>query len=433
MLELVVGKEDGVIDNASIPLRWCINEETMKKLEGLKNVKILIQVRYDSYTEDRFMVKLSNYMTYIPCRRAGEVEISAYIVSATSNKRSLNYALDTVFMMRDGASYNRNINIDCTVGKELYVKYDDVSFGHCEVVEVVHDTYTVKIPKNVFGKELPKWFDNLVNRYLSSKTYDECGKRRRVMGFLFVRSWFMMLDVLASELRMILMFFGAFLFGWYHISLKRLKRPFADGWDAWDTILKTDVKSNNILEIMFDYASGKAKKKFNAYDQNFISKWLGLLTSAISLPMVPAIYIGYMFLAYLSVGLQLEIVLFAPFIINTVGLVVIIIAAAIILGILGAIVWVCTKITDYFSLRKIVNGIFDPIFDGIEWIVNKCLLIEKWINDFFDSRALKKELLTCNGDANSVTTDIKKIPFKERSVQLIYLDIKNKVCKPMAR
>jgi len=340
MLELVVGKEDGVIDNASIPLRWCINDETMKKLEGLKNVKILIQVRYDSYTEDRFMVKLSNYMTYIPCRRAGEVEISAYIVSATSEKRSLNYALDTVFMMRDGSTYDRNINIDCTIGKELYIKNDDRLFGHCEVIETIHETYKVKIPKNVFGKELPKWFDNLVNRYLSSKTYDECGKRGRVMSFFFIRSWFMMLDVIASELRMILMYFMAFLFGWYHISLKRLKSPFKDGWDAWDSILKTDVKSNNILEIMFDYTSDKAKRKFKSYDEKWVCKWLGLLTSVISLPMVPAVYIGYVCFAYLGVGLQLEVALLVPFVINTIFAVIIVVAAAIILAILGGIVWV---------------------------------------------------------------------------------------------
>jgi len=433
MLELVIGREDGVIDNASIPLRWCIDVETMQRLEGLKNVKILIQVRYNSYTEDRFMVKLSNYMTYIPCRRSGEVEISAYIVSATSEKRSLNYALETVFMMRDGANYNRSINIDCTVGKELYIKRGDVTFGHCEVVETVHETYKVNIPKNVFGKELPKWFDNLVNRYLSSKTYDECGKRGRVMSFFFIRSWFMMLDVIASELRMILMYLAAFLFGWYHISLKRLKSPFKDGWDAWHTILNTDVKSGNILQIMFDIAAKKTKKTFKDWDEKHIVKMAGVLAAAASLPMVPILYLGYIALIHLGIGMPLEVALVAPFLFNSFLLLVIGIMASVIIGVLGGIMWVCTKILNFFSLSKIANAIFTPFFDGLDWVITKCLLLEKWINDFFDSRALKKELLTCNGDANSVTTDIKKIPFKERSVQLIYLDIKNKVCKPMAR
>ena len=433
MLELVIGKESGVIDNASIPIRWCIDTETMEKLKDHKNVKILIQVKYDQWTEDRFMVKLSNYMTYVPCRRAGEVEISAYLVYAESEKRSLNYALDTVFMMRDGAKYTRGFNIDCPIGKELYIKHDDVSFGHCSMLEIVHDTYKVNIPKNVFGKELPKWFDDLVNRYLSSKTYDECGKRKRVMGFLFVRSWFMMLDALASELRMIAMFGMALMFGWYHITLKRLKHPFKEGWECWSKILKNDVKSKNIVELMYDITHAKAKKKYKTYEQNYIPKFFGQLAAAASLPMIPVIYAGYVVLGITTVGMPLEIALITPFLTNTAILIVLGICTVFIGGIIAGLVWIFNILVDKFSLGTIVNWIIDPIFNTFDWIVEKSLLLEKWINDFFDRRDLKKELLTCNGDANSVTTDIKKIPLKERSIQLMYLDIKNKVCKPMAR
>ena len=179
----------------------------------------------------------------------------------------------------------------------------------------------------------------------------------------------MMLDFLASELRMIGMYTIAFLLGWYHINLKRLKHPFKDGWDDWGKILVNDVKSKNIIEMMYDMASTKAKKKYDTYEEGHIPKFFGMFAAAFSLPMIPVAYAGYVILSILTLNAPLEVAMILPFVINSVGVIVVSIAVVIV-GMIGAgIIWVWNIISNKLSLGKIVNGIFEPIFDSITWVV----------------------------------------------------------------
>jgi len=430
MLELVVGKEDGTIDNASVPIRWCIDNETLEKAQKDGNMKILIQVKYDHYTEDRFLHKLTSYMTYVPLRRSGDVEICAYIVTAKSKKRSKNHTFNTIFTARSGSKFAYNIDLDRDIGDRILVDWSDENSDSCTIVDKVHDYYKIKIPENVFGAELPKWFDKIVNRYLESKTNDECHRNRRVITFFMFRVWVVAIEALISELRMLSMFFLVFMLGWFHVSLKRLGKPFVDGWNKSGEILAEDVKSKNVLTFFYDASFKWLRKFYPTPESKVICKNVSVLFALMFLPTVPLAYSLYLVISVEVLGIPFNVLaLFMPLIINTLLIFVVLLCMSIFVGIVSALIWFWELLpTPNFSI------IFKPFTFVGDLIVNTIFAIEKWYNDKFNKNAaLKKELLTCNGDANSVTTDIKKIPLFERSPTLIYLDVKNKVCKPMKR
>jgi len=431
MLELVVGKENGTIDNASIPIRWCIDEKTLALAQNDGNMKILIQVKYDSYTEDRFLHKLTSYMTYIPIRRSGDVQICAYIVTADSKKRSKNHVFNTIFTSRSGSKFSYHINLDSDVGDKLLVAWDKKDSDGCTIIDKVHDYYRIKIPEDVFGAELPKWFDKVVNRYLESKTNDECHRNRRVMTFFAFRIWPVMIEALISEMRMIGMFFIVFVFGWFHITLKRLASPFADGWDKFGEILAEDVRSKNILTFFYEKSLKWLKSgKMSDYSCKGLCKQISWLFAAVFAPLVPVIYLIYLVITVEVLGMQFDaLALLMPFIINALAIIAVLLIVCVFVAVIGALIWIFELIP-----APNIKWCFKPFIMFGDALVNLTFKLEKWYNDkFFKNATLKKELLTCNGDANSVTTDIKKIPFFERSPSLIYLDVKNKVCKPMKR
>lgn len=428
MLELVVGPENGVIKNASIPVTWCLDKETLAKLSELKKPQILFELEYDDgYTKDRFLEKLSNYMAYVPCRRPGKVKISAYIVSSTTTLRSQNTVLKKVFLKKDGSYFDYSVD-DKTLDFEYHYDTSEQQNDYAIVHEHTESPYTVTIPKDVFGKELPPWFKFAVNRYLENTTFDQCHQRQRIISLFMFRMYPLMIETLFWELRMLGIYFISFMLGTYHINMSRLFRPFKDGRIKPSVIIAQDLKSKCIIDILYEYFKKTAAElKFGYGTQKIIAGW----TSAVFIPTVPLAFlvytlIGLYFLQPYAYNPLILIVL--PFIVNII--LVLILAAVVALCIGGlallAIIW------DAISMPSF--NIDFGFFDFCDRVAIKLLKFEMWVYSWFDTKEdLKVELLTCNGDASSVVADIKRIPLKERSISLIFSDIKNHVCKPMAR
>lgn len=418
MLELVVGPENCVIENASIPIRWCINEETLLLLDNVDNPHILIRFIYeDGHTEDRFVEKISKYMGYFPCRRSGKVQIFAYIVSGSSQIKSTKHIINKTFLAKHGTHYDyqmserskdNNANINTTNGTGV-------------IIDNVEEPYIINIPKDVFGAELPKWIKTVVNRYLENQTIDECHRNRRLMTFP-LRAPFILCELLFVTMKQTVFYITCILFGFLKLDISRYLRPFSDGYDSYN-LMQNDILSKNIIENLFNYFS----KKLNIInDSYFDTTTVSITLSILLLPVIPIINIIYMLLGnefIISYDLSISILPILPFLFNA----LLIILIGLVIGICFLIYHISKYNVKLLQRLFFIDINFDRLFDFMDKIAYNI------INMFTKKQELKKELLTCNGDANSVTTDIKRIPLKEQSVTLIYSNIKNKVCKPMMR
>ena len=418
MLELVVGPENGIIENASIPIRWCINEETLNLLDDIENPHILIRFMYeDGYNEDRFVEKISKYMGYFPCRRSGKVKIEAYIVTGLSTIKSIKHIINKTFLDKSGSTYSYGLK-HRSKDNNSHINIDN---GMGVIIDNVEEPYTITIPKDVFGAELPKWIKICVNRYLENQTVDECHRNRRLMSFP-LRAPFILCELLFISIKQTIFYTVCILLGFFKLDISRYLRPFADGYDGYE-LMMSDVLSKNVIKNFYNYFLKKLSNNNNSY---FDIKIVSCMLSTLLLPFVPVIYIIYVILGnILIINLNLNILLLPllPFILN----ILVIIGIAIFIGICFALYniggFFIKLLPDFMN----IDISFDPFFDFIDKIAYKI------INMFTKKQELKKELLTCNGDANSVTTDIKRIPLREQSITLIYSNIKNKVCKPMMR
>ena len=361
-------------------------------------------------------------MTYIPCRRSGKIKINAYIIEGSSNIHTNKSSIKNSILKKDGLCYIWDL--DLTNNDKLFdVDTNKIDSDYTKVITTVESSYTIDLPKEVFGKEMPNWFKGLVNRYLENQTVDECHRNRRIMTFFMFRIWFVFVEIILLELKMILGYFTAFMIGFYYINIKRLLHPIKDGTNLNYDFLSNDIKGNNILEIIYDFTKTSTILNYVPNKINSISNIFVLF----SLPLVPLVYTIYV----ISIGVIFEFslhLMWMPFVANF-----IIVSAGVMLVLICSGFWSCIV-----WLSKLIT----PTKHKSEWVITrmffKCILtittgFYKFIELFESNKKLKKELLTCNGDANNVTTDIKKIPFKERSINLIYLDIKNNVCKPMRR
>lgn len=427
MLELIIGPENEEIKNASIPITWCLDKETLERLSEVKKPQMLFELEYeDGYTtKDRFLEKLSDYMAYIPCRKPGKVKISAYIVSSTTTLRSQNTILKKVFLKKDGYYFDYSVD-DRDLDYEYHYDTKNKDNDYAIIHEKTESPHTISIPKHVFGKELPPWFKFAVNRYLENQTFDQCHQRQRIISLVLFRMYPLIIETIYWELRLLGIYLISFLLGFYHINMSRIFRPFKDSRIKAFIITKQDLKSDCIIDILIQFFKKIVDKfKIKFVGRDMLSYWAtGFLA-----PVVPIVYIAYItaglfFLQSYDYNPLLLIIL--PFIANFVlvlgiMLISIIVIAAISIGI---IIW-----------KKISIPSFDfGFFDWVDRCTTRLLKFEMWIYSFFEKNEnLKEELLTCNGDAKSVVANIKRIPLKERSVSLIFSDIKNHVCKPMAR
>ncbi len=175
MLKLFISQVDGKVQDATVLVRWCINQETVDELKGRKinDPYLLISSapkgadRDDRRKSFRILAPLDQLMRYVQFRRPGENIISAAIVWGDNLYE---------YICRDGYGYGykRSFMEDSPryrpQWKELYTAE----------IEVV-------VPDGTFAKEPPAWEKKWVNMFFSYEAVDQCDFRRRRMFAYFIQ------------------------------------------------------------------------------------------------------------------------------------------------------------------------------------------------------------------------------------------------------
>ncbi len=450
--ELFVGDKGGEIINGDVPIRWCITQEYIQKLEdeGVIDPHVLI-ASYAStsndkdsnfYLEmDRKLIPLTELMTYLRFSRAGKAKIYAIIVDGSSGRAELHNA----YLRRRQGEYDAIIS---TWTDELH---DDLPFFVKSLSEFV------EIPAGVFGKEPSPWMKWYVNfgHNSSNKVVDECHYRRRWL-IAFGVKW---MAVIPFTICLIIMRLGVSVFlslAGYPKKVNVLKsfRPFKYPDIKWNIITDSidPIKDNMFIRMRKTIAGSR-----------FILDEIPMLTGLAFTPIV------LLFISLVVVALEPNGIVgfFAMLALGTIPLLALFLcvdamifiveflvkydigngfiyfieqiarskylkyAVIILIGVLIILLWkfllslIGVMLIGITFLAALSGLIF--IFNSqiMQWMLNK-IGITAEENDYTKI----KELL-CPKEEDNLRPNIKYIPKSRRTIRLWYLDTKNKMCKPM--
>jgi len=446
--ELIVGSETGEIMNGDVPVRWCVTPELVKQLEDddIKDPHILlVTVTDDAQEMQRQLVPIAELMTYVRFTKAGDMKLYGFIVDGACGRKKLH----STYMQFIANEYATDIIFYYTGQPHDYLPF-------------VHDRteVTVSIPADVFGKEPGPWMKWFVNLWHNSrsKVVDECHYNRRVM-IAFSLKWLPVLIWAAMLIMFRVGVAGAVALAGYYKGNKfwRSFRPYKWGSLEYHILDEINKPADNPFLV-------KRKRIDKSGDEQTT---LMFFTMAFN----PLILLIQTFIVWAAAEHFAQNMLIVTAIIFFIG----------VLWDLGVVLKHWLEKTELFGkmFEDVVNKIsamveyldennrwkylkwfgysiiativitFSSIFitvgiflvpvlivmvllmvygEAIIERLNNIYTVAPENNDYTEIR----ELL-CPKDELNLVPDIKLIPPKQRTVRLWYLDMKNKVCKPMQR
>lgn len=391
MLTLIFPKTS--LTSASIPVRWCVDEVALDVAtsEGL-NPYILIRMEYHSGHSPSFkLYPLDQFSAYLDVHHPGQVDIQAFLVTSTqNNKEAIRRTLMSGGYDRETAyAFNKyTIHFGTATFRKMYtIKTFDASEEH-----------SFEIDPSFFGKELPESVKFFVNRYwYQEKPVDECAQRRRLLLFPFTT----LLPVLAeATFRWLWNFIGCIWFWSILVGARpgHLLHPFDDIMDKYDV-----------------------QKMPNLYDWFSKSKYKDSMVMVIGLfPFIPLVYIISVGLVYWRGDYSLLQSLYAgPGWLYLIVSIITIFAAFVYLVFYVPGKWIGKHAPDWIA--ELSNAIAERFWINLDKFLD-------WMERVSAPSERKRELLLCH-DKNGEC--LPALTFKDKSVKLIFADIKNKVCRPM--
>ena len=372
MLKLKVGDEKGEVQNANVPVRWCVDKETLEKIQqdGVKNPHILLVTTDGRYEMTRQLAPLEQVIEYVQFQRPGINKIYATIVWEKSGKYN---DLWETYLQKERGRYATSV-----------INYDG---NLCRLTGSVESTVeNVNIPDELFAKELPRWIQKWVNLWFKTRPEDQCCFRRRMITAFTIQPPIVFLWLILRIGFGALAAFFLLLCAMTKINFKPIIHPWRDDVeDIW-----SDTKERYGGGSIFTRA--RTNKKGNSYSLWYLS------------PLTPLYFLLIALIVCLWQILEYGFV--------TLGL-----------TIWGTVVAVGTSIT----ILLIGAAIFKLIDYTFENCIRKQLLrFQKQTVSITDY----ENVLICNGD---LSTDIRALPQKKRTIHLRFQDLKAKVCKPIPR
>lgn len=458
--ELIVGPADGVIENADVPVRWCVSSELVQQMEdaGVENPYVVIATSdKDGYNEWRTVVPLGDMLVYARFYRAGEQNIYAIIIDATNDPQTIKRT-ERKWTQKDYGEFEAVMQRDGDFARSA----DDAPVHAATEASVI-------IPEGVFGKEPSPWVKWYVNLFHGkNKVDDQCEFRRRaILAFTLkwipVTLWSVFYVVVSAVVlgAFALAGFTSWLGGWRHAlhpwdgDFGSLISPYGGEFeDLRDSRFVFNVKWTEdgdvrhqpvwfltmlspfmlLLYAGIVYAFTHGNGEFWYYDWHVGTAW----TAAIFTGVVAAVDLGTaaMFFIVKKAGDQ-SITDHQLHEYAGMGAAIALISFLIFIMIVEAPGWVSIGV---FSTVAVVGaGIAGSqrakrgLLAVADWIERGLIRIENWLmksdaNDYTEIR----ELL-CPQDHENLSTDIKSIPKERQTWRLKFHALKQKVCKPMQR
>ncbi len=367
MLTLNIPDKD--ITHGSIPISWCLDHESIKKLMDLGNTNptILIVVApqngYHIKKEVRYVCALSELMTYISFIRPGENRIFAIVF-----KSSVSSIKDSELSKYKGVYNSHILNHS---GTDIY-GYDDY----------VKASLDVDVPADIFAKEPAEWEKTWVLWLVKDKGLDQCDFRRKRLFAYTVQPFVMLGNLL---LRFLFTFISAGLL-LRSFTFKCLLHPISTDFDDLNNLISGRMLFYKPIE---EFHSVETPGKFLAYIRDLFSILkvivLASFSPVILLPMITLAYFINTKLAYDILGVLAVVLTFA-------------------IGYCTAM-WTSVKL----KLPSAKN--------------------EKDESDPLENKE-EIDLLLCN--SQFTFTKLSSLPPKKRSIKLRFQHLKSKVCRPFS-
>lgn len=215
MFEIKVADAD--VTSGTIPVSWCLDLETIKKLSDDKvvdpQVVIVVAPEGSTYSQEkeyRKVVPLKDLMAYIEFRVPGKNRIWAFISSkkdardAYLGKSSSRYI--TTILSTDGERWGYMFNLDPSG----------------ETRQPDHGSYlSVDVPEVVFAPEPAQWEKDWVNHFYRNKCVDQCDFRKRRLIAYTGQVLVMLIQLVLRSLLLLV----ALLIGAKNVSLQPLLHP----------------------------------------------------------------------------------------------------------------------------------------------------------------------------------------------------------------
>lgn len=380
MLKLIVGAEEGKAQNASVPVRWCTDKNTLERLRalGVLNPHLLLVITYGWARAEkrRYLLPLEQAMEYLQFQTPGRNTIYAAIVWANDGKPS---TLWETFMRRENNRYLTDTINDKNGAFYYSEDYQDDVFTTTEFAEV-----DVVVPHEIFAKEPPRWLERWVNLWYETKTRDQCHFRKRmILAFTIQPILVLLWLILRSLIGIAAAMFFILLLGLRNIKLEPIIYPWEQnlGWIWGD---KKDII----------FAREWTDKKGEKHMQRYL------------LPLRPIIFVA-LCIIFFVLSFSPEFDHHYP------------VEIAFYLSL-----YMTMMITGFLV---ICGAIIDAIVHLISYIPRKALEVKR---EEYKQKYEEFGYLVCDG---GVIPNLEALPPKRRTVHLRFMDLRAKVCKPFAR
>ncbi len=451
--ELIVGDPGGEILNGDVAVRWCVTPALVAKLEedGVIDPHVLLVSANEGREMQRQMVPITELMTYVRFTRAGEQDLFGFIISGADGRKKL----QSTYFRKTNGDYETDIMFTYTKQP-----HDDLHGEYCRT------SVKVAIPAGVFGKEPSAWMKWYVNAWHSStgKIVDECHYRRRLMiaftlkviPFLIFTFGLIVFRLFISGVMMLAGY-------WKNNLILRCFRPYK--WTNMELHVFDGIDySNNplIIQRKHTYENWQGQKitehipmaftvpfiplvlALQAFIVGTFAEYFGqtMLTITVALLTVAVLFdIGYAIkLWFANTAVFKKMANFMdgrfyvlsnyldahPVVLKTLGYSIF----TFIVGLSAFMIFINAGILTFIIGLIMAFGIFVAVtFHYLEPFLT-------WLDNIYGISADQnnygeiKELL-CPKDEDNLRPNYNYIPPKQRTVRLWYLDLKNKVCKPM--
>ncbi len=257
MLKLIVDSGENV-QSATIPIRWCVDKETLEILKENEIVNpciLLVVVNGSGYEKSRQIAPLEQLIDYIQFQSPGKNKILATIIYDSDGKKE---NLWEKFVAKENGRYRT----DVVYNGSLW------NLGNTfESAEI-----NVMVAQELFAKEYPAWEKKWVNLFFEKSELNQCQyRKRRVVAYTIQPP----LVLLYMTIKFVIGYSAVIfllLFGMRNVNF----RPLFHLWKDTPNEIWKDVESDNSIFIK----NKSGRKRF--YLISFFSLFLAVIVIATS-------------------------------------------------------------------------------------------------------------------------------------------------------
>ena len=368
-----------------LAVRWCLERSEIEylKYKYAEDIHILIIIKYEGNLEhyennldEGDLVPIGQLMAYLNFRKPGNHTVYAKVIYSSDIKKTKR----DILIKQSHTQYRyRLLSIDGHSWWENPI-IDYASFTHIEA------EMDVSIPKEHFPAEPPLWLKSIVNYGHEFPAVDPCMFRRRLIYCLPKLPLFGAWAVITTLLRLVIALVATFL-GFRGVNWKAVFRPWADSIE--DVVNGTSLKTNWFVNDKY----GEERPI-----------WFTLLN-----PIIMFIVINVCVGLGKILILLIKMMAIKPIIAAFVGVGIVVISTIL-----------------YFVISKIIERKLQ--METGEYYRIKRNQEEHRLEDWYNELS---QTIGCK--TTPIRADVSDLPKRKRSVQLRFLKIKARVCKPYAR